>query len=85
MPNTAAQLVVYPLFRCGVLFFRGGVGEDVLGNLFSPKDLFKKQVKMLLLISIIMMQYLQLMIQHFFLEKTMKNMVGMITLLPLIL
>jgi hypothetical protein len=37
--------VVYPLFRCGVLFFRGGVGEDVLGNIFSPKDLFRKQVK----------------------------------------
>jgi hypothetical protein len=40
-----AQLVVYPLFRRGVLFFRGGVGEDVLGDLFSPKDLFRKQVK----------------------------------------
>jgi hypothetical protein len=45
MPNTVAQLVVYPLFRRGVLFFRGGVGEDVLGNLFSSKDLFRKQVK----------------------------------------
>jgi hypothetical protein len=40
-----AQLVVDPLFRRGVLFFGGGVGEDVLGNLFSPKDLFRKQVK----------------------------------------
>jgi hypothetical protein len=45
MPNTAAQLVVHLLFRHGVLFFRGGVGEDVLGDLFSPKDLFRKQVK----------------------------------------
>jgi hypothetical protein len=45
MPNTAAQLVVHPLFWCGILFFRGGVGEDVLGNLFGPKDLFRKQVK----------------------------------------
>jgi hypothetical protein len=45
MPNTAAQLAVDPLFQRGVLFFRGGVGEDVLGNLFSPKDLFRKQVK----------------------------------------
>jgi hypothetical protein len=44
MPNTAAQLVVHPLFQRGVLFFRG-VGEDVLGNLFSPKDFFSKQVK----------------------------------------
>jgi hypothetical protein len=45
MPNTAAQLVVNPLFRRGVFFFRGGIEEDVLGNLFSPKDLFRKQVK----------------------------------------
>jgi hypothetical protein len=45
MPNTTAQLVVNPLFRRGVLFFSGGVGEDVLGNLFSSKDLFRKQVK----------------------------------------
>jgi hypothetical protein len=40
-----AQLVVDPLFRCGILFFSGGIGEDVLGNLFSSKDLFRKQVK----------------------------------------
>jgi hypothetical protein len=45
MPNTAAQLVVDPLFRRGVLFFSGGIGEDVLGNLFSSKDFFRKQVK----------------------------------------
>jgi stalled ribosome alternative rescue factor ArfA len=45
MPNTAAQLVVDPLFRRGVLFFTGGIGEDVLGNLFSSKNLFRKQVK----------------------------------------
>jgi hypothetical protein len=45
MLNAAAQLVVDPLFRRGVFFFRGGIGEDVLGNLFSPKDLFRKQVK----------------------------------------
>jgi hypothetical protein len=37
--------VVNPLFRRGVLFFSGGVGEDVLGNLFSSKDLFRKKVK----------------------------------------
>jgi hypothetical protein len=45
MPNTAAQLVINPLFRRGVLFFRGGVREDVLGHFFSPKDFFRKQVK----------------------------------------
>jgi hypothetical protein len=45
MPNTAAQLVVDPLFRHSVIFFRGRIGEDVLGNLFSPKDFFRKQVK----------------------------------------
>jgi hypothetical protein len=45
MSNTAAQLVVNPLFRRGILFFSGGIGEDVLGNLFSSKDLFRKQVK----------------------------------------
>jgi stalled ribosome alternative rescue factor ArfA len=45
MPNTVAQLVVDPLFRRGILFFSGGIREDVLGNLFSSKDLFRKQVK----------------------------------------
>jgi hypothetical protein len=38
----AAQLVDNPLFWCGVFFFRGGVGEDVLGHFFSPKDFFRK-------------------------------------------
>jgi hypothetical protein len=37
--------MVDPLLRCGVFFFRGGVGEDVLGNLFNSKDLFREQVK----------------------------------------
>jgi hypothetical protein len=45
MPNAAAQLVIDPLFRRGVLFFKGGVRGDVLGRSFSPKDLFKKQIK----------------------------------------
>jgi hypothetical protein len=45
MPNAAAQLVVDPLFLRGVLFFSGGVREDVLGDLFSSKDFFRKQVK----------------------------------------
>jgi hypothetical protein len=45
MSNAAAQLVVHPLFRRGVFFFSGGIGGDVLGNLFSSKDSFKEQVK----------------------------------------
>jgi hypothetical protein len=45
MPNAAAQLMVDPLLRCGVFFFKGGVGEDLLGNLFSSKDFFREQVK----------------------------------------
>jgi hypothetical protein len=45
MPNVAAQLVIDPLFRRGVLFFFKGVREDVLGYFFSPKDFFKEQVK----------------------------------------
>jgi hypothetical protein len=45
MPNAVAQLVVDPLFQCGVFFFKGGIGEDVIGNLFSSKDFFRKQVK----------------------------------------
>jgi hypothetical protein len=45
MPNAATQLVIDPLFRRGVLFFKGGVRGDVLGRFFGPKDLFKKQIK----------------------------------------
>jgi hypothetical protein len=45
MPNAAAQLVIDPLFRRGLLFFKGGVRGDVLGRFFSPKDLFGKQIK----------------------------------------
>jgi hypothetical protein len=45
MPNAAAQLVVDPLFRRGVFFFSGGIEEDVLGDLFSSKDILRKQVK----------------------------------------
>jgi hypothetical protein len=43
MPNAAAQLVVDPLFRRGVLFFRGGVRRDVLRHFFSPKDFFRER------------------------------------------
>jgi hypothetical protein len=45
MPNAAAQLMIDPLFRRGVLFFKGGVRGDVLGRFFSPKDFFKKRIK----------------------------------------
>jgi hypothetical protein len=45
MPNAAAQLVVGPLFRRGVFLFSRGIGEDVLGNLFSSKNLLREQVK----------------------------------------
>jgi hypothetical protein len=45
MPNATAQLVVGPLFRRGVFSFSGGIGEDVLRNLFSSKDLLREQVK----------------------------------------
>jgi hypothetical protein len=45
MPNAAAQLMVDPLLRRGIFFFSGGIGEDVLGNLLSSKDFFRKQFK----------------------------------------
>jgi hypothetical protein len=45
MPNATALLVIDPLFRRGVLFFKGGVRGDVLEHFFSPKGLFKKQIK----------------------------------------
>jgi hypothetical protein len=37
--------VVGPLFWRGAFLFGGGIGEDVLGNLFRSKDLLKEQVK----------------------------------------
>jgi hypothetical protein len=45
MTNVAAQLVVDPLFRRGVLFFKGGIRGDVLGHFFNPKDFFREQIK----------------------------------------
>jgi hypothetical protein len=45
MPNAMAHLVVGLLFRRGVFFFSRGIREDVLGNLFSSKDLLWEQVK----------------------------------------
>jgi hypothetical protein len=44
MPNAVAQLVIGLLFR-GVFFFSRGIREDVLGNLFSSKDLLWEQVE----------------------------------------
>jgi hypothetical protein len=45
MPNAAAQLVVGPLFWCGILFFLRGITKDVLRYFFGPEDFFRKQVK----------------------------------------
>jgi hypothetical protein len=45
MPNAAAQLVIDPLLRRDVLFFKGGVRGDVLGYFFGPKDFFREQIK----------------------------------------
>jgi hypothetical protein len=45
MSNAVVQLVVDSLFRCSVLFLFRGVREDVLGDLSSSKDFFRKQVK----------------------------------------
>jgi hypothetical protein len=45
VPNAAAQLMVGPLFRRGILCFEGGIGGDVLRHIFGPDDFFGKQVK----------------------------------------
>jgi hypothetical protein len=45
VPNAAAQLMVSPLFRRGVLCFEGGIGGDVLRHIFSPDDFFREQIK----------------------------------------
>jgi hypothetical protein len=45
MPNAAAQLMVGPLFRRGILCFEGGIGGDVLRHIFGPDDFFRKQIK----------------------------------------
>jgi hypothetical protein len=45
MPDAAAQLMVGPLFRRGILCFEGGIGGDVLRHIFCPDDLFGKQIK----------------------------------------
>jgi hypothetical protein len=45
MPNAAAQLMVGPLFRRGVLCFEGGIGGDVLRHIFGPDDFLREQIK----------------------------------------
>jgi hypothetical protein len=45
MPDAMAQLMVGLLFRRGIFFFSTGIREDVLGTLFSSKDLLWEQVK----------------------------------------
>jgi hypothetical protein len=45
MPDAAAQPVIDPLLRRDVLFFKRGVRGDVHRYFFSPKDFFKKQIK----------------------------------------
>jgi hypothetical protein len=45
MPNAAAQLMVGPLFRRGILCFEGRIGGDVLRHIFGPDDFFGEQIK----------------------------------------
>jgi hypothetical protein len=45
VPDAAAQLMVGPLFRRGVLCFERGIGGGVLRNIFGPDDFFGKQIK----------------------------------------
>jgi hypothetical protein len=45
MSNAAAQLMVGPLFRRGILCFEGGIGGDVLRHIFGPDDFFREQIK----------------------------------------
>jgi hypothetical protein len=45
MPNAAAQLMVGPLFKRGILCFEGGIGGDVLRHIFGPDDFFREQIK----------------------------------------
>jgi hypothetical protein len=45
VPNAAAQLMAGPLFRRGILCFKGGLRGDVLRRVFGPNDFLRKQVK----------------------------------------
>jgi hypothetical protein len=37
--------MVGPLLRRGILCFEGGIGGDVLRNVFGPDDFFGEQIK----------------------------------------
>jgi hypothetical protein len=41
----AAQPMVGPLFRRGILCFERRIGGDVLRHIFGPDDFFGKQIK----------------------------------------
>jgi hypothetical protein len=45
VPYEAAQLMVGPLFRRGILCFERGIEGDVLRHIFGPDDFFGKQIK----------------------------------------
>jgi hypothetical protein len=45
VPDAAAQLMVGPLFRRGLLCFERGIRGDVLRHIFGPDDFFGKQIK----------------------------------------
>jgi hypothetical protein len=45
MPDTTVELMIGPLFRCGVFFFSRGVGEDILRNFFSTEDFLWQQIE----------------------------------------
>jgi hypothetical protein len=45
VPDAAAQLMVGPLFRRGILYFERRIGGDVLRHIFGPDDFFGEQIK----------------------------------------
>jgi hypothetical protein len=45
VPNAAAQLMADSLLGRGILCFKSGIGGDVLGHVFGPKDFLKKKIK----------------------------------------
>jgi hypothetical protein len=45
VPNAAAQFMVGPLLRRGVLCFEVGIGGDVLRHIFGPDDFLREQIK----------------------------------------